>query len=149
VADLLEALERVARSGRVGQPVFLRCQVTAPPERAVAALAAALAAAVAVLDDAPEPSSLQAWGDEAAGPLQVVLLHSSGSSVLAYSGPGNETSDALLLGNHGAAYGATAPCLLSGGSASGAAALEQQFVGLIRRSLAMRQAVIVEPSHDA
>jgi hypothetical protein len=101
--DLLAALRRVARSGRLGQPVFLRCHVTAPPERALTALAEALAAAAALFDDAP--ATLQAAGDKAAGSLHAVLIFRSGSTVVAYTGPGEEAADAMLLGNHGAAYG--------------------------------------------
>jgi hypothetical protein len=137
---------RIALSGRLGQRVFLRCQITGPAERALTALAEALVSAVALFDDAP--ASLQSWGDEAAGALHCILLFRSGSCVLVYTAHGNEAVDALLLGNHGAAYGPGAsgsPFLRSEehrtGLPSGAA---DQFVALIHRSLSARQPVRIE-----
>ena len=152
VAELFESLRRVARSGQVGQPVFLRCQVTGPPERAVTVLAEALAAAAALFDNSPE--TLQAAGDEAAGALHAVLIFRSGSTVLAYVGPGEETVDVMLLGNHGAAYGPAVPVpphprsarFLATGVADEAA---HQFVALIRRSLSTRRPVRWEAGRDA
>ena len=143
MADLFESLQRIARSGRLGQPVFLRCQVTAPPGRALTSLAAALAAAAALFDDAP--ATLQAAGDEAAGALHAILIFRSGATVLAYTGPGEEAADAMLLGNHGAAYGPGTPGFYHPGSdrfrTEVALAEIDQWVALIRRSLAVGQPV--------
>jgi hypothetical protein len=152
VAELFESLRRVARSGQVGQPVFLRCQVTGPPERAVTVLAEALAAAEALFDDTAE--TLQAAGDEAAGALHAVLIFRSGSTVLAYTGPGEEAVDVMLLGNHGAAYGPAVPVpphprsagFLTTGMADESAL---PFVALIQRSLSTRQPVRWEAGRDA
>jgi hypothetical protein len=103
VRNLLETFGRVLQSGRLGEPVFLRCQVTGPPERAVQRLAETLAAATAVIGGLPD--RLQACGDPASGCLHAVLVFRSGASVLVTTGPGEEAVDGLLLGNHGAAYG--------------------------------------------
>jgi hypothetical protein len=149
VADLLGALEQVARSGRVGQPVFLRCQVTAPPQGSVAALAGALDAAVTLFEAAPD--SLQVWGDESAGALHAVLLFRSGASVLITTGPGAATADAVLLGNRGAVYGPAAPGLLQerdDGVTAGSAAAEP-FAALVRRALSTRQPIKLEAEGGA
>jgi hypothetical protein len=98
----LAPFQRVARSGRLGAPVFLRLQLTGPPESAVARVAAAMAEAVALFDTAP--ASLFARGDEASGSLHAGLTFRSGACVLVTTGPGEETADGMLLGNHGAAY---------------------------------------------
>jgi hypothetical protein len=98
----LDAFQRLARSGRLGQPVFFRCQITGPPERALETLAETLADATALLEDVPR--TLQTRGEIASGCLHAILVFRSGSSVLVATGPGEETVDAMLLGNHGAAY---------------------------------------------
>src|SRR5262249_39831907 len=105
----LAPFERVARSGRLGAPVFLRLQLTGPPESALARLAEALADAVALLGD--EPHALFARGDEALGALHAVLPFRSGACALVTTGPGQEAVDGMLLGNHGAAYSAGAAAL--------------------------------------
>jgi hypothetical protein len=151
VVDLFETLQQIARSGRLGQPVFLRWQVTAPPERALASLAEALAAATALFEDAP--ATLQAAGDEAAGALHAVLVFRSGSTVLVYTGPGEEAADVMLLGNHGAAYGPGA-----GGAPhawgdqrmpDSADVWIGRFESLVRQSWDARQAVRLEAAEDA
>ena len=151
VPDLLAALQGIARSGRLGQPVFLRCQVTAPPERAVTFLAEALAAAAALFEDTPD--TLQAAGDKAAGALHAALIFRSGSTVLAYAAPGEEAVDVMLLGNHGTAYGPGGPISLHRRTAGVLTAGEggetaDQFIGLIQRSLAARQPVQWETERD-
>jgi hypothetical protein len=103
----LAAFDRVARSGRLGEPVFFRCHVMGPPERALARLAETLAAVATVMGGVPD--RLQAGGDAASGNLHAVLVFQSGVCALVYTGPGEDAVDAMLLGNHGAAYGPQTP----------------------------------------
>jgi hypothetical protein len=145
--DPLSALHGVARSGRLGQPVFLRCHITAPPERALTELAGTLASAAALFEDTP--TTLHACGNEAAGALQVALLFRSGSCVLAYTGPGEAALDTMLLGNHGAAYGPATPA--AGATVAPEAASEHrvQWASRIRQSLSERRPIALDEESDA
>lgn len=149
--DHLIRFKAIAHSGRLGEPVFLRLQITCPPERAVAALAEGLAEATALFEDAP--ASVHVRGDETSGALHALLLYRSGSCLLAYTGPGEDAVDGLLLGNHGAAYRAGAlgpPCPASGESGAGEASSEaDQLAALIRQSLSTRQPVRLKAETDA
>jgi hypothetical protein len=101
-------LKRVARSGRVGQPVFLRCTLQCEPARAEDVAAAALAAAAAVIGD--RPRTLFARGEAASGSVHALLDFASGPTALVAVGPGEPAWDVMLLGNHGAAYLESARC---------------------------------------
>jgi hypothetical protein len=142
MADVPAVLNHVARSGRLGQPVFLRLQITCPPERAVSALAEGLAEAAVFFEDVP--ASLHALGDETSGALQALLRFRSGSCILAYTGPGSDAVDGMLLGNHGAGYAPGAPALTPQRDREAG-----QLTALLRRSLSTGQPVSVEAEPHA
>lgn len=150
--------EQLARSGRVGVPVFLRCAVTGPPSEAEETLSAILEAATAILDD--RPATLFARGTPNAGDFHTVVTFVSGKSALAVVAPGPPSWDVMLLGNHGAAYTAyVVPALrqeparhpeVGGVPRSSAPPVTRPlaWAQLTRRSLAEGRAVAVEEVGD-
>jgi hypothetical protein len=106
-----EELQRVARSGRVGRPVFVRCVIACPMTGGDAApavppvlyhAAAAIEGAVALIGD--RPRTLFARGEPASGDLHVLLDFETFATAMIAVAPGEPAWDAMLLGNHGAAY---------------------------------------------
>jgi hypothetical protein len=139
---------RIARSGRVGQPVFFRCVITSWPALAEEAAAVALAAAVAVIGD--RPRTLFARGEPDRGNLHALLDFFGGATALVAVGPGEPGWDAMLLGNHGAAYlDSTTPSRYdraageSWSSVGEVAAHRDRFQALLRQALAADGAVPV------
>jgi len=94
------AVERVAASGRLGRPVFLRvCWGASDP---LPELALALAAARRVFQEAP--AGLFARGTLQPCAVEVIARFPSGASALLTCGPGDSPPDWLLLGSHGALF---------------------------------------------
>jgi hypothetical protein len=148
--DPLAAFDRILLSGRLGEPVFLRCQVTGPPERAVQRLAETLAAATAVIGGVPD--RLQCRGDAASGCLHAILVFRSGASVLVTTGPGEEAVDGMLLGNHGVVYGPGAPLSRyqhdAWSSSPRASQAVDSFLTLIHQALSTGATATLEASSD-
>jgi hypothetical protein len=150
MSDPFAAFDRILRSGRLGEPVYLRCQVTGPPERALQRLAETMVAATTVMGGAPD--RVQARGDTASGSLHAVLLFRSGACVLVTTGPGDETVDGMLLGNHGAAYGPGVPLSRYQHDTEPSSPRDPEVVECFLRSicqaLSTREAAVVEAWGD-
>lgn len=141
----IETFRRVADSGRVGQPVFFRCLIGCPKDQAEAAVAWGLAAAVSLLGDRPQ--KLFVRGDRAAGALHALLDFAGGACALVAVAPGAPAWEAMLLGNHGAAYLESAAALRR--ECRESASREACWRAAIARSLAEGGPVPVEEVFDA
>jgi predicted dehydrogenase len=95
-----ETLRTLARSGRIGTPVFLRCLLTGPPDRAEQQAKTALADAAALFGEAPD--AVLTRGTGASG--HALARFPSGACALLLAAPGAPSLELMLLGNRGAAY---------------------------------------------
>jgi len=106
-ADLLQAVEGLLASQRLGEPVFVRCLLlTANPTTDPAHRLAQLAGTIRRWFGVPL-ARLYAAGTVAEGQASVSLQFASGVTglvVLARCPEGADNLDLLILGNHGAAY---------------------------------------------
>ena len=108
VKSLAEVLLDVARSDRIGRPVFVRW--TATYERtldsATATVEEGLAATSAIFGGEPEAATR--LGSDDAGSLSLLCRWGSGESALIAAGPASAQRragyDIALIGNEGAAY---------------------------------------------
>jgi hypothetical protein len=140
----MKELGRVAGSGRVGQPVFLRCVFACPREEAMATAARGLAFAARIIGD--RPRALFARGEPAAGDLHVLLDFEGGPSALIAVGPGKPAWDAMLLGNHGAAYLEDASCVVTG---EAEAPVVGRWSSVVQEALAAGRPMAIEGMSDA